>query len=128
MLLTSTNGQKNLPRYFAQVFDGLNNLNNGRVDFALRDGRIFRAEGKNPGPIAILEVKDDDIFGRLIREGDLGFCEAYLDGGWNTPDLQASWILHMQTITKCMTASGMSLVRAFEKLRFWLQAIPNGSR
>ena len=27
------------------------------------DGRIFRAEGKNPGPVAILEVKDDDIFG-----------------------------------------------------------------
>ena len=95
MHLTSTNGQKNLPRYFAQVFDGLSNLNNGRVDFTLRDGRIFRAEGKNPGPVAILEVKDDDIFGRLIREGDLGFCEAYLDGGWNTPDLQGLSLIHI---------------------------------
>ena len=26
---------------------------------------------------------------RLIREGDVGFCEAYMEGGWSTPDLQA---------------------------------------
>ncbi|MEK9643295.1 MAG: cyclopropane-fatty-acyl-phospholipid synthase family protein [Paracoccaceae bacterium] len=123
MHLTSTNGQKNLPRYFAQVFEGLSNLNNGRVDFALRDGRIFRAEGKNPGPIAILEVKDDDIFGRLIREGDLGFCEAYLDGGWNTPDLQGFMdFAHADNNEVYDSFPGMSLVRAFEKLRFWLQS------
>ncbi len=123
MHLTSTNGQKNLPRYFAQVFDGLSHLNNGRVDFALRDGRIFRAEAKNPGPIAILEIKDDDIFGRLIREGDLGFCEAYLDGGWNTPDLQAFMdFAHADNNEVYDSFPGMSLVRAFEKLRFWLQS------
>jgi len=123
MHLTSTNGQKNLPRYFAQVFDGLSNLNNGRVDFTLRDGRIFRAEGKNPGPVAILEVKDDDIFGRLIREGDLGFCEAYLDGGWNTPDLQGFMdFAHADNNEVYDSFPGMSLVRAFEKLRFWLQS------
>ena len=123
MHLNSTDGQKDLPRYFVQVFDGLGKLNNGRVDFVLRDGRVFRAEGKNPGPIAVLEINDDDIFARLIREGDLGFCEAYLDGGWSTPDLQAFMDLaHADNNEVYDSFPGMSMVRAFEKVRFWLQS------
>jgi hypothetical protein len=39
--------------------------------------------------VAELHIHNPDIFARLIREGDLGFCEAYLDGWWSTPDLQA---------------------------------------
>ena len=123
MHLNSTDGQKDLPRYFVQVFDGLGKLNNGRVDFVLRDGRVFRAEGKNPGPIAVLEINDDDIFARLIREGDLGFCEAYLDGGWSTPDLQAFMdFAHADNNEVYDSFPGMSMVRAFEKVRFWLQS------
>ena len=123
MYLTSTIGQKDLPRYFAQVFEGLGRLNNGRVDFVLRDGRVFRAEGKNPGPIAVLEVNDDEIFSRLIREGDLGFCEAYLDGSWSTPDLQAFMdFVHADNNEVYDSFPGMSFVRAFEKVRFWLQS------
>ena len=123
MYLTSTVGQKDLPRYFVQVYEGLGKLNNGQVDFVLRDGRVFRAEGKNPGPIAVLEVNDDEIFSRLIREGDLGFCEAYLDGSWSTPDLQAFMdFVHADNNEVYDSFPGMSLVRAFEKVRFWLQS------
>ncbi len=123
MYLTSTVGQKDLPRYFLQVYEGLGKLNNGQVDFVLRDGRVFRAEGKNPGPIAVLEVNDDEIFARLIREGDLGFCEAYLDGSWSTPDLQAFMdFVHADNNEVYDSFPGMSLVRAFEKVRFWLQS------
>ena len=85
---TTTAGETGLPRYFAQVFAQVATLQNGRIDFVLPDGRVFRAEGPNPGPVGICEVHDADVFARLIREGDLGFCDAYLDGGWSTPDLQ----------------------------------------
>ena len=51
-VLTSTNNQQNLPRYFARVFDLVSKLNSGRVDFILPDGRRFRAEGLKPGPVA----------------------------------------------------------------------------
>ena len=54
MILTTTDGQTNLPRYFARVFAMTQGMNNGRVDFVLPDGRTFRAEGKNPGPVAEL--------------------------------------------------------------------------
>ena len=123
MYLTSTVGQKDLPRYFVQVYEGLGKLNNGQLDFVLRDGRVFRAEGKNPGPIAVLEVNDEEIFSRLIREGDLGFCEAYLDGSWSTPDLQAFMdFVHADNNEVYDSFPGMSFVRAFEKVRFWLQS------
>ena len=75
-MLTSTEGQQNLPRYFAQVFRVAGTLANGQLDFVLRDGRRFRVQGAGPGPVAEIRVEDDDIFARLIREGDLGFCEA----------------------------------------------------
>ena len=81
-VLHTTDGQENLPRYFAQVFRVAGGVNRGRLDFVLADGRRFRVEGPAPGPVAEIHIHDADVFARLIREGDLGFCEAYLDGGW----------------------------------------------
>ena len=122
MVLTSTKGQQGLPRYFSQVFETVQKINTGRVDFNLPDGRVFRAEGKNTGPVTSLEIKDNDLFARLIREGDLGFCEAYLEGGWDTPDLQAfmDWV-HADNEAVYDGFPGMKLVRSYEKFRFWLQ-------
>ncbi len=122
MILTSTEGQANLPRYFSRVFGMAQELRNGRCDFVLPDGRIFRAEGANPGHVAELHVHSDDLFARLIREGDLGFCDAYLDGDWSTPDLQAFMdLVHQGNENLYDGFPGMGLVRRFEQLRFWLQ-------
>lgn len=122
MILTSTEGQGDLPRYFTRVFAMAQDMNNGRLDFVLPDGRQFRAEGKNPGPVAELVIHNKDIFARLIREGDLGFCDAYLDEWWSTPDLQAFMdLVHADNEDIYDGFPGMGLVRAFERFRFWLQ-------
>ncbi|MGI3185069.1 class I SAM-dependent methyltransferase [Nioella aestuarii] len=119
---TTTVGETDLPRYFAQVFQTVGKLKNGRLEFHLPDGRIFRAEGENPGPLGICEIHDPDVFARLIREGDLGFCDAYLEGGWSTPDLQALMdAVHADNDEVYDGFLGMALVRAYEKLRFWMQ-------
>ncbi|TBX28196.1 SAM-dependent methyltransferase [Nioella sediminis] len=119
---TTTVGETDLPRYFVQVFQTVSKLKNGRLEFHLPDGRIFRAEGTNPGPLGICEVHDLDVFARLIREGDLGFCDAYLEGGWSTPDLQALMdAVHADNDEVYDGFLGMALVRAYEKLRFWMQ-------
>ncbi|WP_299749020.1 cyclopropane-fatty-acyl-phospholipid synthase family protein [uncultured Tateyamaria sp.] len=122
MILTTTDGQTGLPRYFARVFSMAQGMNNGRVDFILPDGRHFRAEGPNPGPVAEVHIHNDDLFARLIREGDLGFCDAYLDEWWSTPDLQSfmDWV-HADNDDIYDGFPGMGLVRRFEKFRFWLQ-------
>ena len=122
-VLTSTNNQQNLPRYFARVFDLVGKLNSGRVDFILPDGRRFRAEGSKPGPVAEVTINNPDVFARLVREGDLGFCDAYLDGWWTTPDLQAFMdFIHADNDDMYDGFPGMALVRAWEKARFWLQS------
>ncbi|MBC7156673.1 MAG: class I SAM-dependent methyltransferase [Rhodobacteraceae bacterium] len=121
-ILTTTDGARDLPRYFAQVFAVARRMARGRLDFVLPDGRRFRAEGRAPGAVAEVHVADPDIFARLIREGDLGFCEAYLDGGWSTPDLQAFMdLMHDGNEAVYDGFPGMGLVRAFERARHWLR-------
>lgn len=122
-VLTTTEGQSDLPRYFAQVFRIAQSLRNGRLDFVLRDGRRFRAQGRGPGPVAEIHVHDDDIFARLIREGDLGFSEAYLEGGWSTPDLQAFMdLIHADNDAIYDGFPGMGVVRLYERLRHLLRS------
>ena len=122
-VMTSTKGQSGLPRYFAAAYGVAQKLQNGRLDFVLPDGRRFRIEGPNPGPVAEMDIHNADLFARMIREGDLGFCEAYLDGWWSTPDLQAFMdLVHEDNDSVYSGFPGMGLVRIYEKLRFWMQS------
>ena len=123
MILTTTQNQTNLPRYFSRVFDIARGMNRGRIDFVLPDGRVFRAEGKAPGPVAQLDIHNPDIFARLIRDGDLGFSDAYLEEWWSTPDLMAFMdLIHADNDVLFDGFPGMGLVRAFERARFWLRS------
>ena len=122
-VFTSIDNQQNLPRYFKRVFDLVGKLNSGRVDFVLPDGRKFRAEGKSRGPVAEITIHNPEVFARLIREGDLGFSDAYLDGWWTTPDLQTFMdFIHADNDDMYDGFSGIAIVRAWEKVRFWFQS------
>lgn len=127
VILTHTNGQNDLPRYFARVFAVARTIDNGRLDIGLDDGRVFRAEGSAPGPVARIDIHDPELFARMIREGYLGFCEAYLDGGWSTPDLQAFMDLVNADNDRMYNGyPGQKVVELFEKIRFWLQRNSKG--
>lgn len=123
MTLTTTDGQTGLPRYFARVFALAKTVNQGRLDFVLPDGRVFRAEGDKPGYVAQVRVHSDDVFTRLVREGDLGFCDSFIEGGWSSPDLQAFLdFIHTDNEMLYRGFPGQALVRAYERLRFYLQS------
>jgi len=123
-VLTTVKGQAGLPRWFPTVLDIAGRLGEGRLDFVMPDGRRFRAEGKVPGIAAEITVQHPDLFARLVREGDLGFCDAYLDGWWTTPDLQAFLDLVQLPVNTLVGDGfpGLGLVRAYERLRFWMQS------
>ena len=122
-VLTTTVGEVGLPRYFSAVFEMAKSLENGRLDIVLNDGRRFRIEAPKPGPVAEIHISNPDTFARLIREGDLGFAEAYMDGWWSTPDLQSFMdLLNEDNDEIYYRFSGMALVRMYERLRFWLQS------
>ena len=122
MIVTNLDGQKNLPRYFSQVFTIAKKGENGRIDFILNDGRIFRAEGPNEGPTCEAQVHDHGVFARLLREGQLGFCDAYLEGQWSSPDLQAFMdYFHADNDVVFESFPGQKLVQFYERFRFFLQ-------
>src|SRR6056297_2666014 len=122
MILTDTKGQSGLPRYFAQCFAAAQSLNQGRLDIRLPDERVFRAEGRNPGPVAEITVHNGDAFARMVREGYLGFCDAYLEGWWSTPDLQAFMdMVNADNDEMYNSYPGQVIAQFYEKIRFWLQ-------
>ncbi|MBC7132705.1 MAG: class I SAM-dependent methyltransferase [Roseovarius sp.] len=117
-----TQGEQCLPRYFAQCFAVAQAMRAGRLDIRLPDGRVFRAEGHAPGIAAELHIHDPEVFARLVREGHLGFSEAYLDGDWSTPDLQAFMdLLSDDNDAIYCGYPGQRLVQFYERLRFWLR-------
>jgi cyclopropane-fatty-acyl-phospholipid synthase len=61
----------------------------GSITMVLPDGSMRRFQGTEPGPDARIVVHDDRMAKRMITGGTLGFCEAYLDGDWSSPDMMA---------------------------------------
>jgi cyclopropane-fatty-acyl-phospholipid synthase len=116
-------GQAGLPRWCETVFALLRRIEVGSMSFTLPDGRSFVVRGARPGPSGHFDVCNPQLFTRLVRDGDLGFLEAYLDGWWDTPDLQALMdvaLLNNDQIGYSFPGSG--LVRAYERVRHWLRA------
>ncbi len=120
-VFTSTKGQGDLPRYFSAVFAIAKKLNKGRIDFRLPDGRVFRTQGDDPGQAVDLVVHNPDCFARLIREGDLGFSDAYLEGWWSTSDLQVFMDVLLDGNEEVFDGfPGMGLIRFYERMRHWM--------
>jgi cyclopropane-fatty-acyl-phospholipid synthase len=120
-VITSVEGQKDLPRWFASSFALLQGMRAGRIDIALPDGRLFRVEGAEPGLAARVDVRHPGLFARVAREGELGFCEAYLDGWWDTPDLQALLdVLLTSSDWVDRSHPGAGLVRLWQRFNHWL--------
>jgi cyclopropane-fatty-acyl-phospholipid synthase len=120
--ITSLDGQNDLPRYFAATFSLAKKMQNGRVDFVLPDERRFRVDAPTPGPVAEIVIHNPDTFARLIREGDLGMADAYLEGWWSTPDLQAFMdVVHADNNDAYDSFAGMRIVKLWERLRYWMK-------
>ncbi|MCP5072768.1 MAG: class I SAM-dependent methyltransferase [Rhodobacteraceae bacterium] len=122
-VLHSIQKQNNLPRYFSQVFRKLSAIQTGQIVVELPDGRIFQATGNEKGPNGRLIVKNDDLFARILREGNLGFAESYLDGWWTTPDLQAlldALLANRETVDH--STPGSAVARLFEQTRHRLRS------
>ena len=120
--LATTDGQPDLPRYFRQAFRMAQAARSGQIDVVLPDGRRFRHAGAAPGPSAELRLHRDDVFARLVREGDNGFMESYMDGSWTTPDLQAVFdFINKEGDVLIRQFPGLRAFHAYEKLRHWLR-------
>ncbi|MEM0944557.1 MAG: class I SAM-dependent methyltransferase, partial [Pseudomonadota bacterium] len=122
-VLSSTKGQADLPRWFETFFDIIARIERGRLEISLPDGRVFGVEGPEAGPVGRINVRNDGFFSRMVRDGETGFGEMYMDGWWETPDLHPLMdvlLLNNEAIARPFT--GAALVRAYERLRHWLRS------
>ncbi len=118
--LTSVEGQEGMPRYFRRVFKTLQTIKKGTIEISLPDGRLFKALGSEAGPVGRINVLTGECFTRLVRDGEVGFMEAYMDKDWDSPDLQSFMdVVFLNNEQIGMRYPGAGLVKMFEKMRHW---------
>ena len=116
-------GQANLPKWFSSIFNMIKNPASGRLIIQLPDQRKFLIQGEKTGANAFIVVKNEHFFSRLVREGQNGFSESYMDGWWDTPDLQSVldfFLLAGDDIYDNLI--GTNIVRLYERLNYWLKS------
>jgi len=120
--LRTVSGARHLPRWFETFFSIVQRIEKGAMEIALPDRRVFVVEGTAAGPRGRLEIQNVEFFSRMAREGELGFADMYLDGWWNTPDLQALMdMILLNNENMARNFPGAALVRAYERFRHWLR-------
>ncbi len=82
-----------VPRSSRVLLSLLARLQHGTLRLVSPGGQIFSFPGELPGPDAELRLSDWGVFAEVIRSGDIGFAEAYIDGRWDSPDLAALLLL-----------------------------------
>lgn len=95
-------------------------LRAGSLTLVGRDGREQVFEGDAPGPSAVVELRRPAASRRTIAGGALGMAEAYLDGDWDTPDLDAVLDLGVANLDPEPTTTPTLLTpvsRAWHRLR-----------
>lgn len=120
---TSAKGLPGLPRWFETFFGIIERIEIGELTIRLPDGRRFQVVGDKPGPVGEFNVLNDGFFSRMVRDGEMGFAEMFMDGWWETPDLHALMdvlLLNNDAIARPFT--GAAIVRAYERLRHWLRS------
>ena len=70
------------------VFHLLSRLQTGTLDLQLPDGSQARF-GNGQAPRAALRLNDWRMCSAVLKAGDVGFAESWIEGAWSSPDLVA---------------------------------------
>lgn len=67
----------------------LKDIRFGRMHLTLPTGRSFVVRGSEDGPACSIRIKSNKLLSRVIKGGDLGLAEGYIEDEWETDDLSA---------------------------------------
>ena len=76
-----------LPRLVRLALAFGSRLRRGMLEVVLPDERVIQLGGLEPGPKAMMRLHNYAFATGLLKGGDIGIAEAYLNGDWDTPDL-----------------------------------------
>jgi cyclopropane-fatty-acyl-phospholipid synthase len=119
--MTARNALVGVPPTARLAFSFAAKLRRGTLEAVLPDGKRLHFGGAEPGPTAVMVVKDFSFGRRFIGGGDLGIAEAYLRGEWETPDLTQFLYLFCVNHDLIQTMlDNKPLVRVVQRLRHFM--------
>jgi cyclopropane-fatty-acyl-phospholipid synthase len=68
--------------------EAASSLEFGTLDFTTPTGEVMTVKGRQPGPHAKFKINDWDVLRLTLARGDIGLGEAYIDGSWETDDIE----------------------------------------
>jgi cyclopropane-fatty-acyl-phospholipid synthase len=68
--------------------EAVSNLKFGTLDFTTPSGDTVTVKAAQPGPCANFKIADWDVLRQTLARGDIGLGEAYIDGSWDTDDIE----------------------------------------
>ena len=94
----------------------LRGLRAGALTVAMPDGREHRFAGPAPGPSARLAVRDASAARRVLLGGNIGAAEGYIEGAWDTPDLEAVLELAVENMSLGWATEVPHVLRPLQRL------------
>ena len=106
-----------VPRLARLLFALVERAPVGSMRIVLPDGteRVF--PGSEDGPNAVVMVHHNAFYRRLITGGMVGVCDAYVDGQWSSPDVEAVFlwgVANRERLTA--TLKGGPVIRAVRRV------------
>ena len=68
--------------------EAVSKLEFGTLEFTTPKGETTTVTGPKRGPRANFRIRDWDVLRQTIARGDIGLGEAYVDGAWDTDDIE----------------------------------------
>lgn len=78
-----------MPWHAKTVLNLLNKLHTGHLTLVTPDGEALLFDGQQSGIHAKIQIHDWAVCQACLKSGDIGFAESYLQGHWDSPDLEA---------------------------------------
>lgn len=105
-----------LPSAWIGVMDvALHMLRRGELLVVMPDGRTRQFTGGAQGPHASIVIHDGSVTRRLLTGGSIALAETYMDGAWDTPDLDAVLDLGLSNILAGWTSKIPPVLRPVQR-------------
>ena len=94
----------------------LRGLRAGELVVEMPDGSEHLFAGQTPGPSARVVVRDSAAARRVLLGGSVGMAEGYMDGSWDSPDLEAVLDLGLSNLSLGWAADVPFVLRPLQRL------------
>ncbi|MBI9071517.1 MAG: class I SAM-dependent methyltransferase [Melioribacteraceae bacterium] len=87
--------KKKISLYRKVVIELLRKMQKGYLQITLPEGDVINIGEKDQDINAYINIKDNSFFKKVVKFGDVGFGESYVDGDWETNNITnvISWMI-----------------------------------